>query len=80
MSISTEPKILVCTGRNVLLPEEDALGPATIRIDIRSGKIIGIAREYQLNGANNEHEILWIDAGDKFVLPGLVECVSIIKD
>jgi len=80
MSISTKPKILVCTGRNVLLPEEDTLGPATIRIDIPSGKIIEITQEFQLNDGHDNHEILWIDAGDKLVLPGLVECVSIIKD
>ena len=80
MSISTEPRTLICTGRNVLLPEENTLGPATIRIDVPSGKIVEITREFQLNDAHNEHDILWIDAGDKLVLPGLVECVSIIKD
>jgi len=67
---------LVCTGRNVLLPGNAAPVPATITIDILTGKITDIVPEYQTRDAETDDDsVQWIDAADKVVLPGLVECV-----
>ncbi|TFK44719.1 hypothetical protein BDQ12DRAFT_593525 [Crucibulum laeve] len=64
----------VCTGPKVLLSGNEAPQPATIIIDNSTGKIIDIRQgqlgksDLYLNG-----DITWIDAGDKVVLPGLVD-------
>lgn len=60
---------LVCSSRNVLLPGHDAPQPATITIDSTSGKITDIKHEY----IRNANSTSWLDAGDQYILPGLVE-------
>ncbi|KAF8070466.1 hypothetical protein FPV67DRAFT_1487495 [Lyophyllum atratum] len=65
---------LVCTGRNVLLPGNAAPIPATITIDTLTGKITDIVPEYRTtDAATDDDSVQWIDAGDKVVLPGLVD-------
>ncbi|KAH7916579.1 hypothetical protein BJ138DRAFT_1139377 [Hygrophoropsis aurantiaca] len=68
---------LIVSGRNVILPGFDDLGPqpATIVISMITGKITEIRREYtSVDLARNPHpNTRWIDAGDYFVLPGLVD-------
>ncbi|KAG6857691.1 hypothetical protein H0H87_004107 [Tephrocybe sp. NHM501043] len=66
--------ILVCTGRNVLLPGIPSPVPATLTIDLSTGKLIHIADGYQTtNPDRRDSTVRWIDAGDKTVLPGLVD-------
>lgn len=70
---------LAFSGRQVLLPDADVPQPATIIIDISSGKIVNIlpARLSQNDLASritpDSNIATYIDAGDKIVLPGLVE-------
>jgi allantoinase len=66
---------LICSGRNVLYAGATVPRPATITINPETGKIIDILPSYRTRSSNDEDGITWIDAGDKFVLPGLVECV-----
>jgi allantoinase len=67
---------LVCTGRNVLYAGAPVPQPATITIDIETGKIIQVLPNYLPGDARHTEEgITLIDAGDRIVLPGLVECV-----
>ncbi|THH05803.1 hypothetical protein EW145_g4529 [Phellinidium pouzarii] len=66
--------ILVVTSQNVLLSGSIIPSPATLVVDKSSGKIIEV-RNARLSRANFP-ELLdedWLDAGDKWVLPGLVD-------
>jgi hypothetical protein len=63
---------LVVTGRNVLLPGSDQPQPATITVDGSTGKITDIQTVYTTQQSPGG-ETMFVDAGDKFVLPGLVE-------
>ena len=68
---------LICTGRNVVLPDLSSPVPATFTVDLSTGKITHLVLGYQSSDARSDDStVQWIDAGDKFVLPGLVECVS----
>ncbi|KAG1751564.1 allantoinase [Suillus paluster] len=66
--------LLTVTSRNVLLPDCDQPRPATINVDIRTGKIIEVLLTYTGGAAciksGDPH---FVDAGDKVVLPGLVD-------
>jgi allantoinase len=70
---------LVCTGRNVLYAGATIPQPATITIDTETGKIIQVIPSYLFRDAHytevDVDGITVIDAGDRVVLPGLVECV-----
>jgi hypothetical protein len=66
---------VVFTSKNVLLPDHAIPQPATIKIDKTSGKITNVQLGYRHNTENAPDEE-WIDAGEKFILPGLVECVQ----
>ncbi|KAG5638314.1 hypothetical protein H0H81_000732 [Sphagnurus paluster] len=65
--------ILICTGRNVLLPQHDVPVPATITVDILTGKITDIVPGYHTRDTYQQDHIHWVDAGDTTVLPGLVD-------
>lgn len=62
----------------MLLPGHD-IQPATLIIDISTGKIVTVRHghitrhDFPRLGGDHVH---WIDAGDKIVLPGLVEYVA----
>ena len=66
--------MLVVTSHHVVLPDEEIARPATLEIDIGSGKILNI---YPSKGDRSKYPSLndedWIDAGDLYILPGLVE-------
>lgn len=64
---------LIVTGRHVLLPEADQPQPATITVDIGTGKITDVQTVYTQQLEKQGEETAFVDAGDKFVLPGLVE-------
>ena len=67
------------TGNNVLLPGFQVPRPATILVSVSTGKIVDVregrharADYAELIGDNNDR---WVDVGDKYLLPGLVEYV-----
>ncbi|KAF9029014.1 allantoinase [Hymenopellis radicata] len=63
---------LVCVSNNVLLPGSDSPQPASITIDLASGKIIDVICA-KLSKSSFPEDVHWIDAGDQYVLPGLVD-------
>lgn len=66
--------LLTVTSRNVLLPDFDLPRPATINVDLKTGKIIGVSLGYIDDDTCKEiGDSYFVDAGDKVVLPGLVE-------
>lgn len=68
---------LICTGRNVLLPDVPSPVPATFTVDLTTGKIVHIDHDYQSSDSRSDDPaVQWIDAGSNYVLPGLVEYVS----
>ena len=73
---------LVLTSRNVILPDFAQPQHATIKVNVISGKITSIQHVYSGTASRNVDEIPgnveWIDVGDKFILPGLVEFVSLL--
>src|SRR5258706_12036151 len=67
---------LIITSRNVVLPAHHEACPATIHVDLASGKI---SRVQLLHGSKSDcpNDATFIDYGDLYILPGLVECVRI---
>lgn len=66
--------LLTVTSRNVLLPDFDLPRPATINVDLKTGKIIGVSLGYIGDDTCKESgDSYFVDAGDKVVLPGLVD-------
>lgn len=71
--------LLVFSGRQVLLPDTDIPQPATVIIDTFSGKITNIlpgqlSRDDLSPHLAQDSEIAtYIEAGNKVVLPGLIE-------
>ncbi|EJD00776.1 allantoinase [Fomitiporia mediterranea MF3/22] len=65
---------VVFTSNNVLLPGNESCKPATVIADKTTGKIVEV-RESRSSRSDfpeaNDNE--WIDAGDKSILPGLVD-------
>ncbi len=67
---------LVLTSRNVLLPTHEEPVPATILADPATGKIISIEDSYTPKSKWPSESYDYIDAGDLYILPGLVEQVN----
>lgn len=67
-------ELLVIVGDNVLLPDNEVPRPATVVVDLPSGKITNILTSRASRSSYPENT-QWIDAGSKYVLPGLVEYV-----
>ena len=65
--------MIVFTGSNVLLPGQAAPQPATITASTSTGKITQIQLGQTTRDDNVSEGVQWIDAGNKFILPGLVE-------
>jgi len=67
---------LVITSRNVVLPSHHEACPATIHVDLASGKI---SRVQLLHGSRADcpDDATFTDYGDLYILPGLVEYVRI---
>ena len=68
---------LVVVGDRVVLPDHDTPKPATLVIDLTSGKLKYVCLG-KVHANSFENDALRLDAGDKIVLPGLVECVAAI--
>ncbi|KIY73043.1 allantoinase [Cylindrobasidium torrendii FP15055 ss-10] len=64
--------LLVIVGDNVLLPDDKVPRPATVVVDLTSGKITTISPSRASRSSFPEN-VQWIDAGSKYVLPGLVD-------
>lgn len=67
-------KTLILTSNNVVLPDYDSPQPATIIVDTTTGKIADIQLGVHLG--DDDQDVQQINAGDNFILPGLVECVA----
>ncbi len=72
--MSSEGRVKVFTGSNVVLPGQSHGVPATIVANVDTGKITEIhtglrARQEFPTVVDSD----WLDAGDKLILPGLVE-------
>ncbi|KAF9811500.1 hypothetical protein IEO21_06584 [Rhodonia placenta] len=64
----------VFTGTNVLLDSDDQPRPATIVVDVKTGKITDVRSGTGHRAAFPDvSDADWIDAGDNLVLPGLVD-------
>lgn len=66
-----QPIKRVFTGNRVVLPGADQPTPATIVVDIQTGKIIDTSPGR--SSPDDQLDVDFIDAGDKIILPGLVE-------
>ncbi|KXN90580.1 Allantoinase [Leucoagaricus sp. SymC.cos] len=71
-------RFLIICGEHILLPGRDVPQPATVIIDTLSGKIRDIRQGKHSRSDLTPHlvpnsQITWIDAGNKVVLPGLVD-------
>lgn len=67
----------VFTGQNVFV--DGVLKPATVVVDLNSGKIADIIHAHRAHDPVDFPDVddaHWIDAGDKYIIPGLVECVT----
>jgi allantoinase len=65
--------VLVVTSQNVLLPLHEEPVPATIQADRSTGKIIAIEHGHSSQSQWPSYRFEYIDAGELYVLPGLVE-------
>ncbi|KAG8922433.1 hypothetical protein FRC02_011859 [Tulasnella sp. 418] len=66
--------LLVVTSSNVLLPGQDNPSPATIEVDLTTGKFSAVHNEKKNHSDyQNVSDTNWIDAGDLYILPGLVD-------
>ena len=78
IKILMSSQISIFISNNVLLLGKDQPKPATIVVDNNTGKIVEVkesrATREEYPDVTDEH---WIDAGDKMILPGLVEYVEI---
>ena len=72
--MSTAEQTRVYTGSRVVLPGRAEAGPATIVVDVGIGKIIQIHPEHSSRQQYpTVSDSQWLDAGEKLILPGLVE-------
>jgi len=79
MSINAD--IRFYTGNNVLLPGSQVPRPATILVSASTGKIVDV-REGRHGRADyadlaGDDDDRWVDVGDKYLLPGLVEYAAL---
>lgn len=66
--------MLVLTGNHIVLPGHESPQAATIEVSPESGKITAVHLERRERDTYPSVDAAsWIDAGDKFILPGLVE-------
>ena len=79
--MSANADLRVYAGNNVLLPGSQVPRPATVLVSTKTGKIIDVqeGRHVRTDYANivSDNNDRWIDVGDKYLLPGLVEYVRL---
>lgn len=66
---------LVLTSNNVLVQGHPDPVPATVEVDLATGKIsaIHLARRDRQQHYPSIADTRWVDAGDLYILPGLIE-------
>ena len=63
----------VFTGRNVVLGDGQPQ-PATVIVDVTEGKILDVLNTVSVRSdLPGVRDVDWIDVGDKYLLPGIVE-------
>ena len=63
----------VFTGRNVVLGDGQPQ-PATVIVDVTEGRILDVLNTVSARSDFPAvHDVDWIDVGDKYLLPGIVE-------
>lgn len=67
------PEIHIFRGQRVMLPGRDEPVPASIEVDIETGKIVAIheGEYHRSNTAVDDNN--WTDAAENVIIPGLVE-------
>jgi hypothetical protein len=79
--MSANANLRVYAGNNVLLPGSQVPRPATVLVSTKTGKIIDVreGRHVRADYADiaSDDDDCWIDVGDKYLLPGLVEYVRL---
>ena len=79
-TMSANTDLRVYAGNNVLLPGSQVPRPATVLVSTKTGKIIDVreGRHVRADYADiASDDDCWIDVGDKYLLPGLVEYVRL---
>ena len=76
---------LIIASRNVVLPAHNEAQPATVHVDLASGKISRVHLQHSTSKADcadcadcadaDANDTTFIDYGDLYILPGLVESV-----
>lgn len=75
---------LIIASRNVVLPAHNEAQPATVHVDLASGKISRVHLQHSTPKADcpdcadadaDADDVTFIDYGDLYILPGLVESV-----
>ena len=78
--MSANADLRVYAGNNVLLPGSQVPRPATVLVSTKTGKITDVreGRHVRADYADMaSDDDCWIDVGDKYLLPGLVEYVRL---
>lgn len=80
-TMSANADLRVYAGNNFLLPGSQVPRPATVLVSTKTGKIIDVqeGRHVKADYADiaSDDNDRWIDLGDKYLLPGLVEYVRL---
>lgn len=63
---------LFVTSQQACLPNSDSLVPATIEVDLHTGKITNVDAHYTQPDKRDQNA-QWVDTGDLVLLPGLVD-------
>ncbi|KAI0003797.1 allantoinase [Russula compacta] len=77
MSVNTDLRAYV--GNNVLLPGSQVPRPATVLVSTKTGKIIDVRKGRHVRADYPDYPEIagdydnWVDVGDKYLLPGLVD-------
>ena len=83
-TMSANIDLRVYIGNNVLLPGSQVPCPATVLVSTKTGKIIDVREGRHVRADYADYTDLtsdddrWIDVGDKYLLPGLVEYVGLM--
>ena len=81
---TTHTMSLIIASRNVVLPAHNEAQPATVHVDLASGKISCVHLQHSTSKADcpvcpdadaDANDATFIDYGDLYILPGLVESV-----
>ena len=82
--MSVNADLRAYAGNNVLLPGSQVPRPATVLVSTKTGKIIDVREGRHVRADYPDYPEIagdddssWVDVGDKYILPGLVEYVGL---